>query len=309
MNTGVRPWPSRSPCPRRSRFRPFPCSRPGRRRSAGVSSPPAPTIQGGRGGAAGRLCGTLGAPDRPCPDGAAPYRRAGARDPAAVARDGAAGDRDPARPAGTGLGGCGGERLALHDAPGDPAAGRSVRPVPARPASPGRPVAVAGRGRVRRAGRGPRSGGRPGFLQDSPTRPARRGAATPERHGRAGTGGGGRAGRGRRQGTNRQGTISPGRLRRPTTIRRRRITTRRRSVARTGPDLQKGDDDAIDASENGWMYALRCGHDPIDPCSAEEMALWAENEARLAALRPGIDTWEMAPVESGGAPAAIHADA
>ena len=39
------------------------------------------------------------------------------------------------------------------------------------------------------------------------------------------------------------------------------------------------------------------------------MALWAENEARLAALRPGIDTWEMAPVESGGAPAAIHADA
>ena len=80
-------------------------------------------------------------------------------------------------------------------------------------------------------------------------------------------------------------------------------------VARTGPDLQKGDDDAIDASENGWMYALRCGHDPIDPCSAEEMALWAENEARLAALRPGIDTWEMAPVESGGAPAAIHADA
>ena len=81
------------------------------------------------------------------------------------------------------------------------------------------------------------------------------------------------------------------------------------SVPRTGPDLQKGDDDAVDAEENGWMYALRCGHDPIDPCSAEEMALWAENEARLAALRPGIDTWEMAPVESGGAPAAIHADA
>ena len=51
------------------------------------------------------------------------------------------------------------------------------------------------------------------------------------------------------------------------------------TVCRTGPDLQKGDDDA---SENGWIYALRCGHDPINPCSAEEMALWAENEARHA---------------------------
>ena len=272
-----------------------------------------PNYTGWPGGAAGRLCRTLGAPDRPCPDGAAPYRRAGARDPAAVARDGAAGDRDPARPAGTGLGGCGGERLALHDAPGDPAAGRSVRPVPARPASPGRPVAPAGRGRVRRTGRRPRSGGRPGFLQDSPTRPARRGAATPERRGRAGTGGGGRAGGDEPAGDEPEGDEpagdEPGGPAAYDDPPEAHYDAAPLDIARTGPDLQKGDDDAIDASENGWMYALRCGHDPIDPCSAEEMALWAENEARLAALRPGIDTWEMAPVESGGAPAAIHADA
>ena len=74
-------------------------------------------------------------------------------------------------------------------------------------------------------------------------------------------------------------------------------------IARTGPDLQKGDDDAIDASENGWIYALRCGHDPIDPCSAEEMALWAENEARLAANPSGIAFPAMAPAESAGAEA------
>ena len=72
-------------------------------------------------------------------------------------------------------------------------------------------------------------------------------------------------------------------------------------VAPTGPDLQKGDDGAIDASENGWMYALRCGHDPIDPCSAEEIALWAENETRLAANPSGIAFPAMAPAESGGA--------
>ena len=65
--------------------------------------------------------------------------------------------------------------------------------------------------------------------------------------------------------------------------------------SRTGPDLQKGDDDAIDAEENGWMYALRCGHDPIDPCSAEEMAAWAENDARLAANPSGIAFPAMAP--------------
>ena len=75
------------------------------------------------------------------------------------------------------------------------------------------------------------------------------------------------------------------------------------SIPRTGPDLQKGDDDAVDAQENGWMYALRCGHDPIDPCSAEEIAAWAENDARLAANPSGIAFPAMAPAESGGAEA------
>ena len=51
------------------------------------------------------------------------------------------------------------------------------------------------------------------------------------------------------------------------------------------------------------MYALRCGYDPIDPCSAEEMALWAENEARLAANPSGIAFPAMAPAESAGAEA------
>ena len=73
------------------------------------------------------------------------------------------------------------------------------------------------------------------------------------------------------------------------------------SIPRTGPDLQKGDDDAIDAEENGWMYALRCGHDPIDPCSAEEIAAWAENDARRAANPSGIAFPAMAPAQSGGA--------
>ena len=73
------------------------------------------------------------------------------------------------------------------------------------------------------------------------------------------------------------------------------------TVTRTGPDLQKGDDDAIDAEENGWIYALRCGHDPIDPCSAEEMATWAENEARLAANPSGIAFPALAPAESASA--------
>ena len=73
------------------------------------------------------------------------------------------------------------------------------------------------------------------------------------------------------------------------------------SVPRTGPDLQKGDDTAIDASENGWMYALRCGHDPIDPWIGEDMALRMENEARLAANPSGIACPAMAPAESGGA--------
>ena len=72
-------------------------------------------------------------------------------------------------------------------------------------------------------------------------------------------------------------------------------------VAPTGPDLQKGDDTAIDASENGWMYALRCGHDPIDPWIGEDMALRMENEARLAANPSGIACPAMAPAESGSA--------
>ena len=74
-------------------------------------------------------------------------------------------------------------------------------------------------------------------------------------------------------------------------------------VAPTGPDLQKGDDTAIDASENGWMYALRCGHDPIDPWIGEDLALRMENEARLAANPSGIACPAMAPAESGSAEA------
>ena len=72
-------------------------------------------------------------------------------------------------------------------------------------------------------------------------------------------------------------------------------------VAPTGPDLQKGDDGAVDASENGWIYALRCGHDPIDPWIGEDMALRMENEALLAANPSGIACPAMAPAESGGA--------
>ena len=72
-------------------------------------------------------------------------------------------------------------------------------------------------------------------------------------------------------------------------------------VAPTGPDLQKGDDGAVDAEENGWMYALRCGHDPIDPWMGEDMALRVENEARLAANPSGIACPAMAPAESGSA--------
>ena len=74
-------------------------------------------------------------------------------------------------------------------------------------------------------------------------------------------------------------------------------------IARTGPDLQKGDDTAIDASENGWIYALRCGHDPIDPWVGEDMALRMEAEARLAANPSGIAFPAMAPAESAGAEA------
>ena len=73
------------------------------------------------------------------------------------------------------------------------------------------------------------------------------------------------------------------------------------SVPRTGPDLQKGDNTAIDASENGWMYALRCGHDPIDPWIGEDMALRMENEALLAANPSGIACPAMAPAGSGSA--------
>lgn len=72
-------------------------------------------------------------------------------------------------------------------------------------------------------------------------------------------------------------------------------------VPRTGPDLQEGDDIAIDASENGWMYALRCGHDPYDPWTEEELAVQAAETARIAALRPGIDTWEFDPAQSAPA--------
>ena len=48
------PWPSRSPCAGPSRFRPFRSSRPGRSPAAAGLPPPAPTIQGRRGGAAAR---------------------------------------------------------------------------------------------------------------------------------------------------------------------------------------------------------------------------------------------------------------
>ena len=75
-------------------------------------------------------------------------------------------------------------------------------------------------------------------------------------------------------------------------------------VPRAGPDLQEGDDIAVDASENGWMYALRCGHQPYDPWTEEELALQATEAARIAALRPGIDTWEFDPAQS--APAGGH---
>ena len=254
---------------------------------------------------------TLGAPDRPCPDGAAPYRRAGARDPAAVARDGAAGDRHPARPAGAGLGGCGGKGLALHDAPGDPIAGRPLRPVPARPASPGRPVAVAGRGRVRRAG----------------TRPSRRwttrispGPPDPARSPRRGTAGSGAGAERKRR--PRTGRRTGGPRTSPRTSPRKiapdiapddpavyddppeaHYDAAPLSVPRTGPDLQQGDDDAIDAERERLDVRAALRPRPDRSLDGEDMALRVEDEARRAALRPGIDTWEMAPAQSGGAAA------
>ena len=65
-------------------------------------------------------------------------------------------------------------------------------------------------------------------------------------------------------------------------------------VARRGPDLQRGDDKEIDGVEAGWLYALRNGFDPIDPSSDEQIALEAENAARLAANPSGI-AWKAMP--------------
>ena len=82
-------------------------------------------------------------------------------------------------------------------------------------------------------------------------------------------------------------------------------------VAANGPDLQRGDDSAIDSAEHSWLYALRNGHDPIDPSSAEQIALCAENAARAAANLSGIAWTALPPADSApadNAPAGTHDD-
>lgn len=53
-------------------------------------------------------------------------------------------------------------------------------------------------------------------------------------------------------------------------------------VPRTGPDLQPGDEAAIDGSESLWMHEMRVGYRPTDPWSENYLAACEEIEARYA---------------------------